>query len=356
MAEQYTAENFTASAVPGGFKTEVKDLVRDAIAVGWMMVVKSKSGIALVPPAPHDKGNHTINLSTRRNSGPIQRHRSTVLKYANPLLVPSKKTAAAHEERVHQQEGKAIQKKVYEEYEAAAQKAQASEQPQFSPTKLTVVSEGPMMSRKGTNQAYPSKIATERVYSDGSKDYICNLCDFTGTKALSMASHWKKHIHTGEAEALPDGYQRQTIQIPPVEPLYHRTGYTPRADRVAALADALAKMLKEGMDWSDPDAAARQLAERALHWQHEQSVNTTALAAEREDLTSDDVLNRIRTLLDNGLYLRQQEEIAALSRAKAEAEAKAESAAKDAQNAKDSLSAFVALAAEFNAEQEEATG
>lgn len=148
---------------------------------------------------------------------------------------------------------------------------------------------------------------------------------------MGIGSHWRRHVSRGEEQPAPK--PNEMYVVPPHEPAYERTGYTPRRDRVSALAQVIAALDLEAM-------TAEELAEFVLDWQHSQSESGSRHAAEREELTPEDILNRIRTMLDNGTYLKQQEEIDALREERDILDAAvtaAEGRARDAQDRWDTL-------------------
>jgi hypothetical protein len=343
MPSTYTRENFSPSDLPPGFNREAQKTICSAVDLGWKLLVTNRGHCTLIAPPPND--HVRINLSQRKDDGPMNRIQKKLLKYATPELVDEAE-AKAHESAADPSlDPKALAEAERQRAEYLA--AQEAEPEQAEAVYL--VSEGPMLARKNTKQAYASQIATERHWSDGTTDYQCTLCDFTGTKPTSMGSHWRRHVLRGEADRVgPGGSQGPLVDIPEVEPAYTRT-HTPREDRVAALARHLAVHLKSYDDLSsmDPDVLAERLASEALTWSHEQSSSKGLLAAEREPLTDAEMLDRIRTMLDNGLYLRQQQEIETLRREAAEAKAKTEALRSD-------LSGLAGLLDQYRDDRQEA--
>lgn len=183
-----------------------------------------------------------------------------------------------------------------------------------------ITHEGPMIARRAQGKGYLSETTIERQWSDGTADFKCAYPEctdgpdggpFISAHRLGIRGHWLKHVNAGEVQkmgAIPEA----KVEIPPYEPAYERKQYTPRVDRVRALKRVLLDAIEKGLDWSDPDAAAETLAAEALAWSHEQSSSGSGLAAEREPLSAEQMLERIRTMLDNGEYLRQRDEIADL--------------------------------------------
>lgn len=218
---------------------------------------------------------------------PYERYRRIIHQHANPLLLPT--------------DDQAVKGRVDDMVKAALVTVAETER-KVSDRKLLSVA--PMVARRAQGRGYPSETTNERRWSDGTVDYSCRFlgCDYTALSRKSVGSHWRTHVLAGEAEKQVQ--PKATVDIPAYE-VAHRDGYTPRKERVSALAEVLAALDLWAM-------SPQEVAEFVLNWQHEQSSTGSRVAAEREDLTSDDVLNRIRALLDNGTYLRQQEEITEL--------------------------------------------
>lgn len=161
--------------------------------------------------------------------------------------------------------------------------------------KKHIVSTRPMLAKSRKDRGYESKIAIERTWSDGSTDYKCAACEYTNDNRLGIRGHWQKHVRKGEVEAVGAPKTRDTFlaEVP------NAAVYKPRQTRVDALAAMLADLLANGE--IDPDA----LALAALTWVHEQTKHGTTHAAEIEDMSDSDILQRIRMLL----YPEQNKEI-----------------------------------------------
>ena len=307
--------------LPDGFKQDIKALVAYAVAVGWRLTVTSNAGMTIVSPDENKK----LHFSNRRSSGPLQRLRRTIDKYADPgrveymhNIMSSDLTDDQYIEMMSplladsniefatpDQEEEPVKKRKAAPRPAAAKKVEEIDKKateQATPER-TLVSEKPMLARAHEGRAYESRVAIERTWSDGTVDYKCTLCDYTGER-LSVRGHWQKHVRAGEVEASGPGGRGPEFQAD--VPLAAK--YSPRMSRVEALAEWLASAYVPG---EEPDFTL--LARDALTWVHEQSAQGTALAAEREELSSDDILNRIRVLLDQGQYVKQREQIDKLS-------------------------------------------
>lgn len=357
MATVYTSATFSKDVVPNGLPREAVDLCHGAVAVGWKAQVK-RMQVTLIAP----DGHHTITLSASNRNIPYQRHKATIAKYASPLLIGGNSSDEAVEALVatsRTAERIASDKRAVREAADHREIEQAKKvsDPETPATLIAedeeghpdapsfgrhVVSESPMMAHRSQGIGYLSPTTNERRWSDGTVDYTCRSegCDFDSKERLSVGRHWRKHVRAGEEEAADE--PRLSIKTEPHEPVYTRTGYTPRQERVDALAEVLAALDLSSMD-------ATELAEFVLNWQHERSEAGDRLASEREPLTEGDILNRIRALLDNGTYLAQQERIATLEQNVQSLVQDVTVAQSEARRARETLATFRELVAEVDA-------
>ena len=372
MATTYDASTFDMSVLPGGLHRDAQALVHGALALGWKIMVKQIM-VRLISP----DGEHIITISASNKNIPYERYKREIHKYANPLLIPKNDkqvhavaTDAVKAENavIAKRKEREAQKRAESEQRKAARKAKVSGQkpamaeameramrevpaeaiaydeeghPDAPGFGRYVVSEVPMMAHRGQGKGYPSPTTNERTWSDGTVDYTCRSegCDFSVEKRMGVGSHWRSHVARGEEQPAPK--PKETYVTPPHEPAYTH-GYTPRRERVTALSRVL-----EALDLTA--MTAEELAEFVLSWQHEQSEAGTRVAAEREEMTADDVLNRIRSLLDNGTYLAQQERITALEQDVQSLVQDVTVAQMEAQRAKETLATFRELVAEVDA-------
>jgi len=307
MAENYDLANYTPSVIPAGYAKQIRELVTGGIALGWKLAITSDNAMRLISP----DGGKVIQLNLRKTSHPIEQYKRLIQKHANPLLAPvrdpeilEKRVAqAAHAMEVRENTAAVATlgaSGIVEAVQTAKEIVAEAEDPK------RVVYEGPMRSLRGRGGgrsfAYESDIATERAFADGTRELTCVRCDYQGSVPLSMSSHWRKHIK--EDERARGGHEG-----PRAVPLESDSGYRPHQDRVDSLKDSLAELLKDGLDWSDINGAAEALAIRALTWDHERRMTHGEQATE---LTPEQVLDRIRNLVDGGKYSERMEEIRSL--------------------------------------------
>lgn len=328
MATTYTVENFAPSDVPVVYKKDVAALIEKAVALGWSFIVKADNTATLVAPDPNQHQN--IHLSARRNSGPLRRLHSKVEKYG--IAAPVKVKAAP-----------------VVDFEAAADLNEQHEADAYVETELVIdkdvdvlvedafreiVSVKPMLSKGPNNVLYESDVANERHWSDDTVDYLCVRCDFIGATPRSMASHWGVHVRNeGAKRSTRSGkivgtYVPESKQPKKREPKDQAEAKATKKKKVPALpkteevsmpdetlmelAEVLAKVMADGLDWSDVDAAALTLARAALLWDFE-----------RWEHANDDsrLLAQIRDLLDPVGRLQDEATIADLRDELAEAKA-----------------------------------
>lgn len=205
-----------------------------------------------------------------------------------------------------------------------------------------IVSEGPMRAKAGDRSAYDSEVTIQRLWSDGTKDYKCVKCDYWSTQRQSVAAH-NARKHPGVTSPRPATYQAVVTDA---------TVYAPRQTRIDALAQVIEEALTAAMqDGGKLDSA--QIAKTALTWVHDQHRKGTEFSEDVEPRTPDEVLNRIRTLLDDGTRLRETQRLSELETRVLEAEERAEQAEKRADQARSTLRAFMDLASELSAEDGE---
>jgi hypothetical protein len=365
MATTYDSSTFDISVLPGGLHRDAQSLIQGAVALGWKVQVKRIMATLISP-----NGDHTITLSASNHNIPYERHRRTIHKFANPLLLPKddkaaealardsiKAQTAAHQTREQREaedhrvleQRRAARKAtpIKDAFDRAAQKVSDQKLPPLVLDKPAlegeryVVSEFPMLAHAGQKKGYISPTTNERAWSDGSVDYTCRSegCDFATDDRSGVGRHWRTHVRAGEEQSVEQ--PRETYTVPPHEPIY-QMGYTPRRERITALSRVLESLDLTAM-------TAEELAEFVLNWQHQQSESGSRMAAEREEMTSDDVLNRIRSLLDNGTYLAQQERITQLEQDVQSLVTDVTVAQTEAQRAKETLATFRELVAEVDA-------
>jgi hypothetical protein len=328
-------QEFDPTVIPSYLKRDVRQTIEVAMALGWVMHISSAQSVTII--SPDEKKRYHFS-SSGRTSTPMNRVRRDIVKYADPAklqaayeakdlftkqnrdlaglamsllpapgepgtVVDHRPDLEAEAKRKAQEKDEANRRRIAarREAEAAQRTLEAQDsKPQPKPeagatqttqteasgseSEPTIVKQEPMMAKASQGRAYPSKVAIERHWSDGSIDYKCVDCDYTTPNRLSIRAHRGNSGHTAR------GADRSDTRLAEV-PL--AATYKPRQTRVEALAEALKALLEQG---GDPEEIAR----KALMWVHEQTQNNTRHAVEHEPLTAEDTLARIRMLLDDG--------------------------------------------------------
>lgn len=359
----YDESNFVRSAVPTYLKKDVREVIETAVMFGWKMHISGSNSVTIVS---YDERKKYHFSATGRSSNSLNRIKRDVIRYGEPdkLLIADSILGMKDVELAQLatsllpavgQEGTVVDHRPEleaEKAEAERKKAEQRPTPAAMPKKAersqcerTIVKQGPMLAKASDGKGYDSNAITQREWSDGSIDYKCNDCDYTSPNRLSVRGHISSHRKG--PRPMPD---RFPAEVP------NAASYKPNKNRVAALAAVIDELMREGE--MDPQT----LALHALTWVHEQSRKGTTLAEEREPMGPEDVLNRIRALLDDGTQMEalreQDEKIAALSVRAEQAEVyaadlqeKLQAAEEKAEKAAQTLNTFIELATELRAEK-----
>jgi hypothetical protein len=306
----YDKDSFDKSLVPTHLKKDVRDLIEIAVMLGWKMHLGSANSVTIVS---YDERKKLHFSSSGRASIGMNRMRRDVTKFADPkqleygyaamsakdpdlgrlmfAAMPTlgQDTVVDHRPEIEAEENEEQRRREQREEIRQArkereQRAKEIASSESEPADRHIVSEQPMVAKASEGRGYDSKVAIERHWSDGSVDYKCVDCDFASPKRLAIRGHRSGSKHT------PRGRDRASTKVD--VPL--AATYRPRETRIVALAEVIAGLVAEGT--VDPAEIARQ----ALTWVHEQTKYGTGEAAEREPMTAEETLNRIRLLLDDG--------------------------------------------------------
>lgn len=313
----YDNENFQRSLVPSYLKAEIREIIETAVMFGWKMHVSSAHSVTLVS---YDERKKFHFSRTNRASKSLNQIKRDIIKFGEPEKLLMADSILGMKDRELAQmattllpalgdEGTvvdhrpALEKEAEEKKEAALEYARdlTKKRPvstgNSEPTAAAAVAEGevaraaespyiltekPMMAKARDGQAYASRVAIERHWSDGTVDYKCVDCDFTSKDRLSIRGHRTRKDHQKR------GIERAKVVQGDV-PL--AASYKPRKDRVEALAQAIADAMAAGA--TDPESIALE----ALMWVHEQSKKGTRYAAEFEPMSAEETLERIRSLI-----------------------------------------------------------
>lgn len=336
-----TRENYDRSLLPGGFKKETIETLELGIEAGWSLLCTDRGHVTMTAPPPNEHVTYGVSVK-KAQSGPVRKIRMRIRRLGDEkykALAEEVKPKQADEEidfhapllsdPTPKKKAPAPKKKA----ETAAPGA-LPEQPE-----RTVVSEQPMIAHRGQKKGYVSETTNVRRWSDGTEDFTCRYCGQAFEQRLSVRGHWQKHVRAGEVEPY-DASKVTRVATPPHEPTWTRQG-GPRLARIKALAEFIKHL---DMEKIEPE----ELAHLVLSWVAEQSNTGSGLAGEREPLTPEQIIERIRSLIDQGEYLTQRAEIDAQRARIDELEARATAAESEAQRARETLQAFRELATELD--------
>lgn len=294
----FDADGFHPDLLPPHFKKDTKDLIALAVVLGWKCHLTTDNSVTIIAPGNPSPKKYHFGLNGRASVN-HNRIKRDLKKFADPERLALALTAGVAGDDV----GRAASQILSEALNAKPGDQMVDQRPKPEPKptpkvlakrkvpvssesepERRIVSEQPMMAKAAEGRGYESKVAIERTWSDGSIDYKCVDCDYTTPKRLSIRGHRTRSDHQKRGADAP----RIRAEVP------NAAQYRPNKNRVAALAEALAEAMKNGM--TDPEA----IAQEALTWVHEQSKKGTQYADEREPLTAEDTLARIKMLLDDG--------------------------------------------------------
>jgi hypothetical protein len=194
-----------------------------------------------------------------------------------------------------------------------------------------IVSERPWLARKGGKDGaggvvYESPVVNVVTYSDGTETFKCKFCDVTSDNPRSISGHSNR------------GHSAEVKQMPAATPLLRTDHYEksdiarPTRTAIARLANDLVAALDGVESWQAMDASdlAHTLARRVVEGRPEHHVNS-------EPLTSEQVIARITSLVDNGRLAEMSHQMEQMAASLAEQTARADRAAGNLQALKDML-------------------
>ena len=175
------------------------------------------------------------------------------------------------------------------------------QRPPFLPTSTApreIVSRKPAMARyqatAGGAKLYESRAADEITYSDGSKTYVCNVCDKPYPSLKAVASHRRVHTNAGEASPIGNMHRAETVGF---DPTPAKPGSPRRMQRLSSeIEAALNSMDPRHID----DMTRSDLAHAIAAWIVEHRPDTSHHDESAEGLTPEQILNRIAVLVDRG--------------------------------------------------------
>ena len=320
-----------------------------ASRLGWAEQLRPNGGWLLIAPEP----NSTVHLplpgpktrSLRRDF--IRQSLRKVMKYADPLqraafiagnknlledwridwskwdfgpprpkyeLVPPRPVANETKEPESEQE--------QEQVEAAPEVETAD----AGADETHIVFEQPYLSHRAPSAIggfrYASRAIIERRWSDGSIDYKCSRCEFTSENPRGVSTHYGRSSDRTHPPVGEDSQQ---------EGLVRDREYTEAVlDRQRARVTRWKNRLEAAMAGLDRDSEefSERLAERLV----EQTDESSDSSSERVPPTAEQIVERVRRLVDGGAYLAAQERALELENELAEARAQCAATQKVVEN------------------------
>jgi hypothetical protein len=375
---QRLQDNAREITLPEWLKGDLRAAVRTAALLGWQVHLDSDHGVGIWSPGGHKR----YHFTAKKSSGPINRIRRDVWRYGDPELVEVARQFADGEVLDPR---KAMKIKTVEEVAVVHERQQAEPmderncqaflegvehtqhrwyedgdgdhlrphlcygyKEEASVTEVsepTVVSQHPMVAKRGQGKAYDSGTTMVQTMSDGSTRYACRFegCGYWSLNRKAVSGHWsraKGHPNT-EVRSIPP----YRAEVPEAHP------YAPRKIRVEALAQRLLETLS-GEAIPTLEELAEALAQKALTWVHEQTGQGTGFAEEREPMTAEETLARIRLLLDTGESFTLRQENERLASQVAELTSRVEEARQEAERIRGNWQALSDLMAEMGRTEE----
>lgn len=213
--------------------------------------------------------------------------------------------------------------------------------------KPELVESHPWMARKGSKSSgggkrYTSHAVIERHWSNGTIDYACAQpgCLFEDESPNRVAHHYGRaadHVRPSAADQLRR--ERETV----FDPNYQPSGihYTHRQARVQTMAQRIARGLDKIEDWRNlvDDELAERLAD--ILTPERENLNESG-----EPLSDEQIIEKIRRLLDRGEYIQMQERIVELAQQVTSLEVEEQAQRDRADRATGDLQAFASLVEE----------
>jgi hypothetical protein len=254
------------------------DLIAVAHDLGWHSTQKSHArggnhpGVVLHSPV----GNQTIHVEAVRqmNERKLDTMRRKVARYGDPVKV----TLALATREIPTADA-------YHDLDVVPAIPNEAPQPR----------ESRWLAHKASNKRggtmYESEAVIQRDWPSGETDYRCAYegCGYNSVRPRSVSNHYgARHTQRGETEP---GSQKDVVPVTDyTEPLSTRP-YVPSK----RLIDALAAYISEHID--DGTLSHAEYAEVMLTWAHERPDLPDVEATQREPLTAEQIVERVRMLV-----------------------------------------------------------
>jgi hypothetical protein len=324
--------------------SDVISLVETAVAVGWKVHIVDPRNLTLIPPVP-GKGKRIHFNANQKHVSP-RRQYAAVLRWGNKEQVELLKRIAHDHGSSDDDFGAAVKIMAAMNVDTVEGSVRVDDftppppkkrhqRPRIEPQPVTttkvapkptpvpappvrerrVIHEAPLLmhyslSRLG-GKSYPSPTTLVRKYSDGTEVYACavSTCDrevpAKKENRRSMGgAHWGMHVRRGEAEPVD---QSQFKGMAVADPDYtEHDGTRIHNGRRASKISRIASFLK-GLDLANltPDQIAEAIVDHL-------TADGSGEMGDIVELTPEQVLERIRRLVDRGHYVEQESKIVVL--------------------------------------------
>lgn len=301
------------------FGKEAADFMEVAASLGWKCLFNNTGTSLTLVPAQNDAPSNRIHLSSRNKGGGLmKKYAKKLAKYAD--LDSLAVIEIAHDAGLPFDVVQALGRMALVEDEDAIT-VLPEEKPKerfVKPAAVTpaavaekvkkerhVISERPALmhyslTQSKGGQSYPSKTTVERRWSDGAVDYICAIATCDAGPREDRRSfggpHWAMHVRNGEAEAVDSDEARRSLVDDPTytEPAWSRKS-TLKQRRTAELQEMLS-----GVDLKK--ISPEDLAALIVDFLGDSGGGSN----NGKPLTDEQVLDRIRSLVDRGTYAEQE--------------------------------------------------
>jgi hypothetical protein len=216
-----------------------------------------------------------------------------------------------------------------------------------SPQPRKIVHEGPWLAKLHPTRAggkrYPSHAVIERRWSDGAIDYECaDHCGFIRDDPISVSRHYGAAHTRGRG---PNQDSKRNADTHVLDPNYEAG--PPRGphheQRVMKLSVRLQRILREldlRTNCDNPEWIAQRIAERLVPERDDVDPTTG------QPLTAEQIIDRIRRMIDQGEYVQLRDQVTTLSAQNTELTKAVEEANARTQRAVDRWNALTSMIVE----------
>jgi hypothetical protein len=317
-----------------------QDLIRFALVLDWTARNTVGGGVTITSPL-----NNRVTILFPANGQLRDSHRRTMMakikRYSDPVKYAARRlefddiaTAADH----------GVSPRVSMDGPEQSVFAETDTVPTSIAPERTIVSERPWVARFNStgdkSRGYESETTVERHWSDGTLDYHCAWpgCDYTSPLPRPVANHYARTASHAKVNRSPDKFS-----IPIYEPSSRQQQ---RIDRLLREMERAKDELPSEFDLA---ALAKKMIEmRERHREVHEDYDSG------EPMTAEQVLNRIRLMVDQGEYAKRMEAEAEVRRRNDELAAEVANLAERLDRSERNATEAVQAAADLAAQRDEA--